>query len=243
MHQGISCLAWLPRAQPCSPAPSSPAPGAFHKARGLLFLAEGEGLIPGLTGSRHGSLGDAGAGVGPRRPGRQPLPSLLPTKPLAWFAPEQPRCLARGDSWGPAPSPARRGSSPWAGLAQGLGGLLPTSWGRASALQRPLAALWSLPGSHAAGGAGRHTNPGSWVLPPAASKQLGWAALRLVLIPRGGWGPGKGITGLSLLLGPPHPPAFLGGPVLEQGLPGGADAFVSVHRGWGLGVTLECSPH
>lgn len=41
--------------------------------------------------------------------------------------------------------PMGRGSSPRVGWAQGLGGLPPTSCSLAPALQRPLAALWSLP--------------------------------------------------------------------------------------------------
>lgn len=83
---------------------------------------------------------------------------------------------------------------------------------------------------------GQLTNPGSWVLSPPAPrsfKEMGWAALRLVLIPRGGWGTGKGDSGALSSSSQPHC------------LPGWALSWSKGRLGvWGPGgVTLECGPH
>ena len=88
--------------------------------------------------------------------------------------------------------PVGRGSSPRVGWAQGLGGLPPTSCGLAPALQRLLAALWSLPAPtqlSLRGGPGAGA-PAAESRSSGSFKVAGWAALRLD--PQGGWGTGRG---------------------------------------------------
>lgn len=129
----------------------------------------------------------------------------------------------------PGSQPSGQGLEPLGGVGSGpgwatahfLGPCLITS----KATGGPVVTPW-LPRSRRGGPL---TNPGSWVLPPAASKQLGWAALWLVLIPRGGWGTGKGDNG-AFSASSSSPPHCLPGWALSwrRGCLGVVNAFMSV---------------
>ena len=227
-----------------------PPPGGFPPSLSPAIFSSGSRTNPGpITSPREPGQNGGWAPEAGEVAAWQPLPSLAPNSPSHQRTSWQPRWLVHG--------PHRQGlPSPRVGWVQGLGGLTPTSCSLAPALQRPLAALWSLPaptqpsqrGGPGAGAPAAESFSGSFkalggqpcgYIPRTGGVRGGQdggirgpsASVYSPLHCLPGWAPGKGPDTLLA------PDPVLGPGCLGWRCPGGVCCV------WGpSGLTLECSP-